>query len=383
LRSVGARLWLIVEPALLEGVRVNLVQAKSTPSARDWATFERSWLEHAGAERVSEQPAQSSHLLGGVERIGSAAPSVRALRLHPRYLAGYCDVADDNEQLRPRAGKRNGSTTGVRQTKFRVAARLRALVESHLDPICSAQAIRGSAVALRHIGWVVAFSERALTPAGGEPLRERILADRASQLRRFRDPRVGAAGAFACLGLTFEEIVEIRIGDVETDGSALTLPDECMRVTPDFRAILRAQRISRVRAGAGSDDRFFEGGWEGIVGLTPRHVALMVRVGLDLKNGSLAWREVAGALSKDERWLADRGLTIRRLRNPHRRTTERLESDEALQKAVESMRDPRRWAAAEDCLCLEPHAKPELRNNAFGAYNRPVVGPNHPWRNRR
>lgn len=260
--------------------------------------------------------------------------------------------------------------------------------KSHLDPVCFIQAIRGTAVALRFIGWIVTidehvFAPEASAPADGEPLLNPILADRVVHLRLFRDPRVGAAGAFACMGLPFEEIADIQVCDVEADGSMVTLGRDRVQVSEELRVFLRAQRISRLRAAAKPDDQLFEGGWEGSSHLIARHVALMARVGLDLTNGSLAWKEAAGALAKDERWLAQRGVTIRVLRNARRRTPERLESDGTLPNAVETMRTARGGAVAADCRCLQPHAMPELLNESFDAYNRPVVGANHPWRNRR
>jgi hypothetical protein len=269
--------------------------------------------------------------------------------------------------------------TSVHQTKLRVAACLRGLALDYPDPACFAQAIRGSAVALRRVGWIVTMDEGVLAAAARRvPPPNSVDPEHLAHVRLFRDPQVAAAAALACMELAIDEIADIRTQDVEEDCSAIRFESDCVPVPAQLRPILRAQRISRVRSGAELTCRFLA---VDTCALTARHVALFIRVGLGLANGSRAWKQILASPAKDERWLAEHGVRIRRLKNPRLRTPDRIESDRLRDEALAALRVPIRGLMRAACACPEPHVKPKLLNETFGTYGkRQSPGASHPWR---
>lgn len=377
--EIGARLWLVVEPALIEATTVDLARASVTPERLAWAAFERTWRERSG--RVHKPAVQSNLVVasdsvegGALERIQEALARRRDLP----YLAGFCMIANDSEHLRAYKREAGGRSTSVRHIRLTVAARLRSLEETYRDPACFAQAIHGSGVALRRIGWKVALDERVLaTGAYREPVFRAIDSERLAHLRLHRDPQVAAAAAVACVGLAIDEMVGVRIRDVDEDGSMIRSLSDCVPVPAELRPILRAQRISQIRRGAEPNHRFLDRGTQK---LSARHAALLVRVGLGLAKGTQSWREILAAPARDERWLLERGVTIRRLKGERARTPARLESDKLRDEAIDALRARGHGPIGAPCLCPRPHAKPRLLNETFGDWRKRPPSPSHPWR---
>lgn len=377
--EIRVQLWLVVEPALVEATLVELGRVSVSPPRLGWAAFERRWRERSGEVRKPGTPttlriASERAYSAARERIGEALDRRRDVP----YLAGFCLIANDSEQLRAYKREAGGRSTSVRHTRLTVAARLRSLEETYRDLACFAQAIHGSGVALRRIGWKVTLDERVLAAGAYRGSVSRTIdSERLAHLRLYRDPQTAAAAAVACLGLAIDEMVGVRIKDVDEDGSMIRSLNDCVPVPAELRPILRAQRISQVRRGAEPNHRFLD---QGTRKLSARHAALLVRVGLGLAKGTQPWREILAAPARDERWLLERGVTIRRLKGERARTPARLESDKLRDQAIEELRARGHVPIGAPCLCPRPHVKPRLLNETFGDWRRPPPSPSHPWR---
>lgn len=363
LQAVGIRLWLVFETTLLDAAMGELGRVSPSPQRVHWAAFEQKWREPLEGVR-------SSATIGNLPVVGHPVP-LRASKPHQRpslqsmtrpYLTGFCAIANDSRPLQPSVyGARRGAGSAS-EVKRLVAARLRLLAESHPDSACFAQAIRGSGVALRRIGWTVILDEAV---QAGAASREPAQVDPAllARLRASRDPQVAAAGALGFLKVALTDIRDVRIVDVDEDGSVVRFGDDGVRVPAELQPMVRAQRIARVRSGADPTHYFLA---DDASTLTARHVAVIVRVALGLSNGSRPWKEVTAAPTRDERWLLARGVEIRRLKGERVRTAGRIESDKLRNDAIKLLR---RRACPIDarCLCPEPHPQPTLLNERFGS----------------
>lgn len=381
--EIGVQLWLVVEPALIEAVAIALDRA-STPATRlDWAAFERTWRERTHAPGMPRTSSPIALQAPSVPARGDDAVALKRIhvalgrRCDVPYLTGFCEIANDATRLSAYVRAARGAPASVQQTKLLVAARLRGLAASHRDPACFAQAISGSAVAIRRLGWSVSLDERALAAAcDTEPVPAPVDAGPLSRLRRIRDPQIAAAAGLSCLGLAIHEMADVRLRDLSEDVAAIDLVLDSVPVPVELRAILRAQRISRLHSGSDPSHRLLA---EDERSPTRSHVALLVRMGLGLAVGSRAWKEVLAAPARDERWLSRHGVTIRRLKYERLRTADRIRSDGLRDEAIRALRAGR---ASTDppCMCPEQHVKPKLADETFGARPRQPVSMSHPWR---
>lgn len=380
LNAINVRLRLIVEPALVEATMVDLGRASVTPSRLDWVAFEQSWRARSGPERkpsertpkpVTSNRAQAASL----RRIEAAA----ARRRDVPYLDGFCQIANESGRFRAYVSEARGTPMSVRQAKREVTAHLRGLAEVYPDPPCFAQAIRGSMVALRGLGWIVTLDDRVLAAAPSRKVEPRAVdTERLARIRTLRDTKVAAAATLVVVRLSIEEIADLKIEDIDEDGSVVRSLNDCELVPAELRPILRAQRISRVRTGAPPNHRFLAGGART---LNSRHAALSVRMGLGLAKVSQQWREVLGAPGRDERWLGERGITIRRLKYERARNAARLEADKLSDEAIEALRARASGPVGRPCLCPRTHVKPRLLKETHGRNRRGrPQAMTHPWR---
>jgi hypothetical protein len=369
LGAIRVRLWLLVEPVLVEMVTMDLGPQSRPPTRMDWPAFEHHWSdrpvvvsgETAGATR---QVAAASAWEAQYERLRAAT----GRRLDLPYLAGFCAIANGGRDARPK--------------KTAITALLRNLLVAHDDPLCFAQAVRGSAVALRAIGWDVTLDLRRLAgSAAGEPLAEPTDVARLGDLRLFRDPQVAAVAALASLELAREEILELRLHDVSKDGSTIDLWHDAVIVPEVAQAIMRAQRIARLRDGAAVSDHFLT---EGNRPISVRRFASIVLAALEEIGRYIPWQEVRDRPAEDERWLLERGVAIRwlaRLERASRRPMEALESDNLLREALEKLAATTVHPVGYTCRCVEPHLAPTLLEKRFGGPARRAPQPaSHPWR---
>lgn len=375
--EIGAVLWLVVEPVLVEAAIVDLRRGFVTPRRLDWKAFERTWRGRSRpvSKRVVTNPSSVERdCVGELERI--RAP---LRRVDWAYLGGFADIANASGPRVARIRASSDSLPTGYNTKAWVAGRLRKLIDSYPDLGCFAQAVRGAAVALRRMGWMVSLDEGSLAfSACRDPVPCTLEPAALQNVRRTRDPEVAAAAALACLRLAIEEIRDVRVEDLEDDGSAVRVGRDSITVPVELRPMLRAQRISRGDGGADPSHRLIARHAKRFKG---QHVAMLVRVGLGLTEGSAAWKERMAAPSGDERWLIDRGVVISRLENLRIRTPRRFESDRLRAEAIKALREGTGGRGGEPCLCPMPHGKPELVNVTFGAYGRLHPAPaDHPWR---
>lgn len=164
--EAGAKLWLVVEPALLERIKVDLGRSAAIAARMDWIAFLRAWGERSTPVRepMSRCPdsVDSERALRNGVAPGRRTP---ATGTNWPYLAGFCAIANDTAQLRARDDAPEGAPASPHQSRMRLAARLRSLSTAYSDRACFEQAVRGSAPALRRIGWTVTVDDRHLAAA--------------------------------------------------------------------------------------------------------------------------------------------------------------------------------------------------------------------------
>lgn len=169
----------------------------------------------------------------------------------------------------------------------------------------------------------------------------------------------------------------MAIGDVAGDGSTLRFVRDLLPVPAELSPILQAQRLLRVRAGATPDEPLFT---RDGAAASPGYIGMLARVALGISSRSTVWRRIVAAQERDERWLAERGVFVHRLRNQRRRTSDRLRSDAQRIEVMRVLQGGGRGGVADNCSCPGGHGAP-----------RPVVPParqlaprpqaaNHPWR---
>jgi hypothetical protein len=158
------------------------------------------------------------------------------------------------------------------------------------------------------------------------------------------------------LPITLDEILAMRLQDVSDSGSMVSVAGQWFGIPKAARALIRAQLIDLRRHGAAPGDALFVRPRSGqrshrwLIGAASPAAA---EVGARFLDDELRERPTA-----DERWLAERGITLAWIARNDRRN-QRLSATELGRVAEELRQAMRRSAATDDCECASrPHRAP-------------------------
>jgi hypothetical protein len=127
------------------------------------------------------------------------------------------------------------------------------------------------------------------------------------------DPWIAAATTLHIVGLSVGDIARLRILSVSPDGSGVVVGGSLRVIPTGARAYLRAQRYHRLARTADLAGLFAP---RRAGGLSPRSVAADISVGLAQLGRLAPASSLARPASRDESWLADRGVRIEARRVP-------------------------------------------------------------------
>lgn len=345
-REAGATLYGVSDPLWVPALASQL--ATQVDGTLDHASFCARWPQvlpqPAATSAATDVPLDRAALRARLAR-AQAAPN----RYDPAYLVGFTGAARFERPERPTAAA--------------LAASLRPLLARFDDPGCVAQAVHGAGAAQRPFGWDIRLDPRVL--AQGEAVRGAAPGAEASyrSFWIFRDPLYGAAWVLTHLPATLDEVLAVRRADVADDGSMVAVQGEWYELPAEARPLLLAQALVRRLAGAAPEAPLLARPDRG-----PRDPAWLVRI-LRATAAEAGLRILDEALrhqpSEDERWLAERGVTLEWIPRTERAT--RVPSTSVLQDVANEVRDaladPEPYPA---CGCHTPH--PPMRADEFSGW---------------
>lgn len=337
IESLGVRLTLVADPPALPYLVVRLPEIREP--AISAASLLGEWAPKvAVAAEASTRSASRPPLSVEVER---PIPDDDAV-----LLWGFDEVAKLPRPERP--------------TKAQAAGELRRVLEPIVDRRCFAAAVTGAGLALRAFGWDLQL-DRAVLARGAAEERARIDEAWAPTYRAFwifRDPVPGALWTLTRLPVTVGQVLELRLDDVVEDGSMVGVDGEWFEMREDARPLLRAQLMSRRRDGADGKERFIVR-HKGAA--TERWVVQVLTATAAEASVRVLDREFRFRPGPDERWLAERGVSLRWI-SRRERTKRGLERggyrdlDDRIAKAGTALLN--REGDKPDCVCARAHATP-------------------------
>lgn len=214
---------------------------------------------------------------------------------YPLYLAGFAAGAAIERPSRPTAAI--------------LASAMRRILEGVSDPACLYPMVKGIAVAQRPYGWDVIIDRRAIA-IGPQP--SAVGTAPPAGFRAFwifKDALRGAAWTLMSLPITTGEAFDVRLEDVVGDGSAVSIQGEWFEIPDDARPLLRAALIEHEFRGAAADTPLLaraDGRPRTDQWLLKIVTAAAAEAGVRVLDDKLRLRP-----SSDERWLLDRGVSLR------------------------------------------------------------------------
>lgn len=278
LASVGIRLFVLAEPDDDHEAFLDWREGEITLDA-----FEKLVVQTA------EQTGGTSLRWGDkLPRLAITAPasaSNRELISAPIPLAAYRAVRHEI---------RDYSSAAV------VARVLRSLLAE--QQVSDRQAVlEGSAAGLEEAGYLLRWSALGGTATWHD-------------LLRIREPLDAAVLALHALGIAPNEASQLRVSDIDPRGEHINLAGRQLSVDGRAVPLLRAQRLARLMTGGSDGDPFLSGGTLGLG--SGQVIDVLVRavraIGQDLHPD-----EIDGGMSRARRWLLERGVAFRRIREPH------------------------------------------------------------------
>jgi hypothetical protein len=239
-----------------------------------------------------------------------------------------------------------------RPTKVQLAGAIREILESIPDPACLVAAVAGIATAQLPYGWRIGVdAPRAAAGPRPRPLGP-TRTGRFRALWIFRDALPGAACVLTCLPITLAEALEVRVGDVAGDGAMVSIRGEWYDLPPDARPLLRAALFEHARAGSTEDAPLLvrsDGRPRTEQWLVSAVKAASAEASIRVLGADLRMRPTA-----DERWLDERGISLRWL--PRGERTRNAPTADDLEATAAFYQDAiARERALPPCGCLAPH----------------------------